>query len=86
MRLACVTLVQVLHNFLLIISGQLSNLWAQQKTDLQSIQGIGPQIAESVVRFFADKHNRRIVDRLKMAGVQMADYEKACSYFSTILR
>jgi DNA ligase (NAD+) len=40
--------------------------------DLQSIQGVGPRIAESVIRFFADKHNRNIVDRLKAAGVQMA--------------
>ena len=41
--------------------------------DLQDIQGVGPRIAESVVRFFADKHNQRIVERLKAAGVQMAE-------------
>jgi DNA ligase (NAD+) len=41
--------------------------------DLQNIQGVGPRIAESVVRFFADKHNQRIVERLKAAGVQMAE-------------
>ena len=46
------------------------------ETDLQSIQGIGPQIAESVVRFFTNEHNRRIVKRLKMAGVQMLEKKK----------
>jgi DNA ligase (NAD+) len=48
--------------------------------DLQSIQGIGPQIAESVVRFFANKHNRRIVDRLKVSGVQMTAKKHTSNY------
>ncbi|MBN1397175.1 MAG: NAD-dependent DNA ligase LigA [Bacteroidetes bacterium] len=39
--------------------------------DLQRVQSIGPRIAKSVVRFFEDEHNRRIVDRLKDAGVKM---------------
>ena len=46
------------------------------ETDLQSIQGIGPQIAESVVRFFADNHNQHIVHRLKNAGLQMQEKKK----------
>lgn len=40
--------------------------------DLQSIGGIGPHIAESVVRFFNEKHNRDIIRRLKEAGVTMS--------------
>ena len=32
---------------------------------------VGPKIAESIVHFFADKHNREIVRRLKEAGVAM---------------
>ena len=44
--------------------------------DLQSVQGIGPKIAESVVRFFEDKHNRRIIERLKAAGVRMKQVRK----------
>ena len=44
--------------------------------DLQSIQSVGPRIAESVVRFFNDQHNRRIIDRLKAAGVHMANLRK----------
>jgi DNA ligase (NAD+) len=54
----------------------IEQLMAATETELQSIQGIGPQIAESVVRFFDDKHNRRIVDRLQAAGVQMAAVKK----------
>ncbi len=40
--------------------------------DLQSVTGIGPQIAESVVHFFKEKHNRSIVRRLQSAGLTLA--------------
>jgi DNA ligase (NAD+) len=33
---------------------------------------VGPKIAESIVHFFADKHNREIVRRLKEAGLSMS--------------
>jgi DNA ligase (NAD+) len=46
------------------------------EADLQSVQGIGPQIAESVVRFFADIHNQHLVDRLKNAGLQLHEKKK----------
>jgi DNA ligase (NAD+) len=43
---------------------------ATASTDaLESIDGIGPRIAESVVRFFRDEHAQRIVARLVAAGV-----------------
>ena len=54
----------------------IEQLIAATETDLQSLQGIGPQIAESVVRFFAEEHNLRIVNRLKTAGVQMLEKKK----------
>jgi DNA ligase (NAD+) len=54
----------------------IEQLMASTETEMQSLQGIGPQIAESVVRFFGDKHNRRIVARLYAAGVQMAAVKK----------
>lgn len=50
----------------------IEQLMAVKETELLRIQGIGPQIAESVIRFFDDKNNRRIIDRLKSAGLQMA--------------
>jgi DNA ligase (NAD+) len=54
----------------------IEQLIAATETDLQSIQGIGPQIAESVVRFFEGEHNLHVVNRLKTAGVQMLEKKK----------
>jgi len=39
--------------------------------ELRTIQTVGPKIAESIEHFFADKHNRDIVARLKRAGLTM---------------
>jgi DNA ligase (NAD+) len=44
--------------------------------DLQSVGGIGPQIAESVVHFFKEKHNRDIIKRLQSAGLQLSSSTK----------
>lgn len=41
--------------------------------DLVAIQGIGPQIAESVARFVTDRHNRALIERLKKAGVNLEE-------------
>lgn len=40
---------------------------------LQSIYEIGPQIAQSVFRFFRDKHNLEIIERLKIAGLNFEE-------------
>ena len=39
--------------------------------ELQSTNGIGPRIAESIVHFFSDKHNKEIITRLKGVGVSL---------------
>jgi DNA ligase (NAD+) len=44
--------------------------------ELESIDGIGPRIAESVVRFFKDKQSLRLIDRLMRAGVTMKSGKK----------
>ena len=36
---------------------------------LQQIHGIGPEVAESVRRFFSNPRSRRVLERLKQAGV-----------------
>lgn len=41
--------------------------------ELQSVQGIGPRIAESISRFLEDKHNRRIIDRLAKSGLTLEE-------------
>jgi len=39
--------------------------------DLQEIEGVGPIIAESIVAFFADEENLRIIERLREGGVNL---------------
>ncbi len=39
--------------------------------EVDSLPGIGPRIAESVHQFFAEKHNRALVERLANAGVRV---------------
>lgn len=50
----------------------IDRLQSASEEDLQSVTGIGPQIAESVAHFFREKHNRDIVKRLKDAGLTLA--------------
>ncbi len=38
--------------------------------DLQSTYEIGPKIAESIVRYFSDPHNIKLINRLKEAGLK----------------
>ena len=47
-----------------------------KKEELEVIQGIGPRIADSIVRFFRESHNRRLVERLRTAGVRMEEKQK----------
>lgn len=40
--------------------------------DIAGVYEIGEKIAENVTRFFADEENRKIIERLKQHGLQMA--------------
>jgi len=40
--------------------------------ELESIEEIGPTIAASVVRFFAEEENRRVIEKLRRAGLRFA--------------
>jgi DNA ligase (NAD+) len=51
----------------------MARLMAASKEDLERIPGVGPQIAESVVHFFQDKHNTKLIERLAEAGVPMKE-------------
>ncbi len=46
-------------------------LGAAKEEALHLTPQVGPKIAESIVHFFADRHNREIVRRLKEAGLTM---------------
>ncbi|MBI4810321.1 MAG: NAD-dependent DNA ligase LigA [Ignavibacteriales bacterium] len=43
---------------------------------IQEIHEIGPKIAESITRYFADKHNRKLIERLKKAGLKFSEEQK----------
>jgi DNA ligase (NAD+) len=56
-----------------ILSGaypSIDKLLAVSNEELQNTYEIGPKIAESISRYFADKHNRELIKRLKDAGLK----------------
>lgn len=62
----------------------IEKLQKASQEELESVEGIGPRIAESVVRFFKDKHSAKLVERLAKAGVQMKAEKKKISGNSSI--
>jgi DNA ligase (NAD+) len=48
-------------------------LVAASVEDLQTIEGVGPEIAETVHAWFRDPTNRALVEKLRHAGVRLAD-------------
>jgi DNA ligase (NAD+) len=51
--------------------GSLERIVVAKEEELISINEIGPQIAESIVSFFADESNTRHIERLMGAGVRL---------------
>jgi DNA ligase (NAD+) len=49
----------------------IDDLAKASEEDLSSIPSIGPRIAESIVTFFRQKGNRRIIEKLRKAGVKL---------------
>ncbi len=52
---------------------RLGEFFLLSEEDLMEVQGIGPEVAASVHRFFGDKKNRESIDRLKKAGVKVIE-------------
>jgi len=50
--------------------GTLDHIMKASRDELESVEGVGPQIADSILRFFQDSHNRALVQRLASAGLQ----------------
>jgi len=57
--------------------GSLEAIMGASTDDLAAVEGIGPVIAESVSRFFADPDNRDVVARLVAAGVNTIGPERS---------
>lgn len=49
--------------------GDLPAILAASVDELQQIQDIGPIVAQHIVNFFAEKHNRAIIEKLLAAGI-----------------
>jgi DNA ligase (NAD+) len=56
--------------------GALEPLAEASEEELQEIHGIGPEVAEAVHRFFASARNRKVLERLKAAGVRPTHEKK----------
>lgn len=63
----------------------MDNLTAATLDDLMKVNGVGQVIAQSVVSFFADEKNVRLIERLRAHGVQMALSEEELTAHSDVL-
>lgn len=50
--------------------GSLAALQAATLEDLQQVPDVGPIVAESIVAFFAEAHNREVIAALQAAGIE----------------
>jgi len=51
--------------------GHLDRIEAASVEELAAVEGVGPTIADAVVEWFADEPNRRVVAKLRAAGVNL---------------
>jgi DNA ligase (NAD+) len=52
--------------------GSLDALLQASTEELQEVNEVGPRIAESIVEFFRDEHNRNLVNDLRQAGLTLS--------------
>ena len=53
--------------------GSIDALARAGQEELETIPTVGPRIAESVYQYFRDENNRRLIEKLRRAGVRMAE-------------
>jgi DNA ligase (NAD+) len=56
--------------------GSLERLQKASQEELESVEGIGPRIAESVRRFFGESHTKELLEHLKSSGVTLKAVQK----------
>src|SRR5690606_36496009 len=55
--------------------GRLEPIMAAGVEDLQQVPDVGPVVASRIHAFFAEPHNREIIDKLRQAGVRWPEHE-----------
>ncbi len=56
--------------------GSLDEIVKASAEKLEEVNEVGPRIAESIVEFFADEHNRKLVSDLRKAGLTFTGQKK----------
>jgi DNA ligase (NAD+) len=56
--------------------GSLDAIMNASAEELEEVNEVGPRIAESIVEFFADEHNRKLVADLRKAGLTFTGQKK----------
>jgi DNA ligase (NAD+) len=56
--------------------GSLDAIMKASAEDLEEVNEVGPRIAESIVEFFGDEHNRKLVSDLRKAGLTFTGQKK----------
>lgn len=56
--------------YLALHFGNLDKLMRANEDSLQQVPDIGPVVAQSIVRFFSEPHNREVIERLRVGGVK----------------
>jgi DNA ligase (NAD+) len=56
--------------------GSLDDIMKATAEQLEEVNEVGPRIAESIVEFFADEHNRELVEDLRKAGLRFTGQKK----------
>jgi DNA ligase (NAD+) len=59
--------------------GSLKNLRAASLADFESVENIGPVVAQSLHRWFSDKHTTAFLDKLIKSGVKISPAKQAAA-------
>jgi DNA ligase (NAD+) len=56
--------------------GSLDNLMKANFEELVAIPEVGPKVAQSIIDFFSQEHNLKVIEKLKKAGLKMEEEKK----------